>query len=294
MALEASGPVKSEHLEALLMSVFRDVRKLFNYISTFSPSDVDTKQVTAKDLARYPLPKEIGYEFCSTISHLLVIKKIHTIDSQAACDEAVKAGRHITRALLDYMKYHAIRGTGVVHPIISTGKIIQARREECAGIGTNHNGAMATYQELLELHYQKKVPPVNVKIQQVKMELDGSVAEALEQFFRLEVVFSGLTCEKFNEVLSSFLRIFTLNQDPLPHLIALNQYLATRILDELLARFSEYIHSRSHSSEGMAKWVARFREFRAASDKESNSTVIDMCESLMDIIVESANAMLTA
>lgn len=289
---EFDGAFTKEHLEELLKEVFRDIRTLFEYIKTFSPSDIDTQKVSQKELALFPLPKEIGYEFCSTVSHLLVIRKVHETDLRAACDEASKAGRHITRALLDYVKYHALRGTGVVHPIISTGKIIQARLAECAGIGTNHNGAMAKYRELLELHYGKKFNPEEPKINAVKLTFNAQLSSELERFFRLEAAFSGLTCEKLNEVLSAFLRLFTLPVDYFPLLVGLNQYIATRILDKLMSLYGDFLHQHAATSPAIADWIIQFRAMRAATSPEkSNQMVVGVSESLMQIIIERAESM---
>lgn len=279
-----------DQLQEKLRVVFRDIRKLFRFINTFSPCNVaDPSRIVPGETAKFPLPKEIGFEFCSVVSHLLVIKKIHKERPSDACAEADKAGRHVTRALLDYVKYHAIMGQSRAHPFLVDTKIIQARLAECAGIGTNHNGAMAQYLDILDLHYGKRVDDGDEKIGDFSIEIDGDICAYLEQFFQLEAVFSGLRGEKLNEVLSEFLRIFSLRLSPIPHLENQCRYMALLIMARLWTTHGDKLRDAANEKGYVKDWVERRKHFaelrKMGKEAEANALVVGLCFSLFDVMM---------
>lgn len=282
----------AERLRAKLSIVFRDVRRLFRLINTFSPCEfADPSQLRKGE--KFPLPKELGFEFCSLVSHLLVIKKIHQEFPERACEEAEKAGRHATRALLDYVKFHAIKGPPRANQFRIDSKVIQARLAECDGIGTNHNGAMDLYLEILDLHYGKRAEEDTRDLAEFPIEIDGEICKHLETFFKLETVYSGLRGEKLNEVLSDFLRVFSLRLTHIiPHIERICRCLALQIMTTLSAGHLPALVEEAKTNPDAAAWLKLRKEYadagRMGKREVADAMVIDLCFSLMNLIIKIA------
>jgi hypothetical protein len=174
------------------------------------------------------LPPQSVYEFANMISHLVVAAE----NPGKVGKEIEKAERHMTRCLLDYVKYRAIKafqdGDKSYDHMVA---IIRARLKEANNVGTDHNDTLTLYEQLLDKLFGLR--PEEYVMQSSSFPLSATMNKnmfkLLKGFVVLEAIHSGLHCEKYSWPLKNLIDSFVSGED----FFELMQFTVERLSNEI-------------------------------------------------------------